>query len=682
MRSFVRPYPSGPQVGGRVSGLRAGILFGVGCGCLLVAASCDNNNNDSSPSSSIFRDVGGTVLTSWSKAVSGARVYLVPADKIPTTPIRAADVLSGAAAGYDEPLEDLIRSTLAGAFPQAKTDADGKFSIKNLDTGKNYFPFVEVSSATPAGLYPGGSMSRIVRTGAALDDMSIQVTGHPSNSATYIGTSACLTCHPDFASQKTHAHRLGFRKAGVTSALQDLSRHPGFDGGIKFFKEATTANFKTNATSLWFYSYTPSRGFDKFIVAQTAQAGSEVRVYLWKDTADNKYKITMENLVNAEVDRTFVVELTYGGAVFKQRYMLQVPGAAYAGRYPFLQYQHQGKDEYYDRTRKQWRDYHMDLFWNGTTKMFKDPPKTKNIEANCMACHVTGYRYFTNTATGERLCDGVDDPAGAFDIDGDGKMDEVNTGCEMCHGPGSEHRAGKTPEFIVKPQDLSPGREAQICGRCHNRVEGNDDRKNDQPLNALGQMAPPGTSRDVFLTQYTSRKGPSLGAFWPDEEHSKSHHQQYPDFVKSKHYRNGRRLVVCSDCHNLHGKGGYNGNLPADPTNGKLCEQCHVLEDTGDHLLKYAGSRKSANSTSCTDCHYYKIAKSGAGRRGKLIGTPTGAQSDAEITYWINDISSHQTAIPHKSNIGTRGRTPGKAMPVPWVNGCATCHDARFLKFQ
>lgn len=661
--------------------VRGGLLSAIAVSCALAGSACDSS---SAPAASVIAAVSGTVVTSWGAAVSGATVYLVPAAQIDETPITSADVLSGKADAYDEPLEDLVRSAAAQDFPQATTDSGGGFQIPGVDTTGSYFPFVAVASATPADLYPGGNLSRVALSGAALDRLDIEVTGHPPSTASYVGSSTCLICHSGFSSQKVHAHRLGFRKPGITTALQDLSRKPDFDDGLAFFKDATASNFKTNGTTLWYHGYDGNRGFDKFIVAQSDPgSGVQIKVYLWKDTADGRYKITMENaLKTTDPDRTFVVDLTYGGALFKQRYMLQIAGAAFEGRYPFLQYQHAGDDSYYDRTRKVWRDYHMDFFWDATAQEFKDPDKTSNIEGNCMACHSTGYRYFTNMTTSERMCDAVDDPAGAFDIDSDGTPDEINTGCEVCHGPGSEHITAKTPQFIVNPEYLSPSRESQICGRCHDQVAGNDDRKNEQPVNAAGEMAQPGTSRNDFLNDYTSRKGPAPSAFWNDQFHSKSHQQQYSDFIKSKHYRNSRRLVVCSDCHDLHGKGAFAGELRGDPRDGTLCATCHPIADVSEHVFEEVGSRKTGQSTSCISCHYYKTAKSGAGRRGILLGPPTGGASDAEITYWENDISSHHTVIPRKANVGVRGQTPGEAMPVPYVNACGVCHDARFLKFQ
>ncbi|MCB9917584.1 MAG: hypothetical protein H6832_04200 [Planctomycetes bacterium] len=650
----------------------------------LVLGSC--HDGALSPSLVTSPKPFGVVRTTWGQPVALARVILIPSDAVSTTPITAADVLSGVSESYDEPLEDLVASSAASTFAQATTGADGTFTVSGVNMTRSYYPFVVVTNAQVGGqaadLFPGGTMSRVARSGNALLDMNIEVTGHPSSSATHVGSSTCLICHSDYTSQKVHAHRLGFRQPGVTGALQSLVRKSGFDAGLAFFNDATTSNFKTAGTSLWYHGYDGSRGFDKFLIATSDPTGAEIRVYLWRDTAAGKYKITMENLATpTDPDRTFVVDLTYGGAIFKQRYMLAIPDAGYAGRYAFLQYQHQGDDFNYERTRKVWRDYGMDAFWNSTSKLLRFPNKTTNIESNCMACHTTGYRYFDNVTTGERLCDGVDDAAGVFDIDGDASPDELNVGCEVCHGAGSEHIGFANARAIVSPKALSPSRETQLCGRCHDGVLGKDDRGNMQPVDSAGRMAPPGISRAEFLRDYTSRKGPSTDDLWTDAFHSKTSGQQYADFLKSAHHRNERRLVVCSDCHDQHGKGAFDGELKGDPANGAMCATCHATEINA-HLLEKTGSVKLGSTTTCTSCHFSKIAKSGAGTRGKLLGMLTGGAGDANITYWQNDISSHHTVVPKKTNVGVSGKVPGTAMPVPYVNACGTCHDASNLQYS
>jgi hypothetical protein len=647
-------------------------------GFVLLLAAC--HDRDVPPPSSLVETISGRVVTAWGEPVAGATVYLVPADQVPTTPITAADVRSGAAEAYDEPLEDAVASAAASAFPRATSAADGTFALPQVDTTRSFFPYVDPAGAQPADLYPGGSLSREPRTNVGLHDLTIEVTGRPSASATYVGSSTCLVCHFTLSTQELHGHRLTFRRPGVDGELQNTVRFPRFDDGLAAFADATPATSKSSGTSLWFHDYDAGRGADKFAVAQSDPGNAEVRVYLWRDTSDGQHKVTMENLVDgSDPDRTYTVALTYGGALQKQRYVLSVSDSGYQGLYPFLQFQHAGDDAYYDRTRRVWRDDHMDWYWDATAKKLTSPPKSGTVQGNCMACHTTGYRAFDDPVTGERLCDGVDDRSGVIDLDADGRPDEINTGCEVCHGPGSEHVVVARAQYIVSPALLSPERENMICGRCHDGVLGNDDRQNEQPLNPDHEMAPPGIRRADWLASYVSRKGPAPADLWDDEVHSRNNHQQYADFLKSAHHRNDRRLVVCSDCHDLHGRGAYDGDLRGDPHDGTLCARCHAVV-LPDHVRAKTGSSMGGAATSCLDCHWYGTGRSGAGRYGLVLGAPTGAPSDEDLVYWENDLRSHLTAVPNKGNPGVAGAVPGQSMPVPYTNACAPCHDAASLR--
>lgn len=556
-------------------------------------------------------------------------------------------------------------------------------------------------------LLPGGDASRTafsVLTLPKKPGLAIKISWTQQNEpATYLGTTACLVCHSDYQENfKQHGHKLGLQVPGNRTALQDISSHPSFDDFLVKFTEAA-AYTDPGVKVLFFEGYDSTRSFDKWKVLEDAPVGTPmVKVYLWKTSGT--YKVTMENLVNAgDPPRTYTVALTYGGAVFKSRLLLSLPGRK--GRYPFLQFQSfsgtpsDGSNAFYDRTRTEFRDYHMDWFFNAGTGLFTIPAASKTMEGSCLGCHATGYTQWQDPGTGEILSDAVDDVNGAFDIDGDGGLDEINIGCEVCHGPGSKHRteALKGPEligktmvpnggkFIVNPKYLTAGRSSMICGRCHDRPQGNSAlQKNDIPLDAAGNFPPPGISRDEFLANYTSRKGAALSDFWDDQLHSKSHHQQYTDWLRSSHARNGEKLVACSHCHEAHGPDNapYRGFLKHDPDdpNSMLCQECHAI-DVSEHTEEYTGDNMTGSGTACVECHMPKTAKTGAGRYGLLLGTPTGASSDANIVYWENDISSHLMDVPSKWSKGVASTQPGKAMPTPYTNRCGTCHDPSALPY-
>jgi predicted CXXCH cytochrome family protein len=264
----------------------------------------------------------------------------------------------------------------------------------------------------------------------------------------------------------------------------------------------------------------------------------------------------------------------------------------------------------------------------------------------------------------------ANDPNGEMDIDGDGVPNELNIGCESCHGPGSEHAKAplrRKASSIVNPGKLASERSMVICNQCHSRPQGNI--KNDQPINKDGRMLTPGISRNEYLVNHTTREDAAQGDFWPDGVHSKSHHQQATDLVRSKHYINDNQVLNCASCHDPHGKAGNRFQLKAAARDGKdtLCAGCHKV-DMKDHTAKTVGEPHT-RKIACVDCHMPKTMQTGAGL-GKGIDGKGGAN------YWMNDITSHLFDVPRIANKGVKGVEPGKAMPIPYTNACGTCHEA------
>jgi predicted CXXCH cytochrome family protein len=671
-------------------------------GGLLVGAAACSSSNSSDPTSAPSTSLAGTVAASAGGPVAGATVYLIPAGMIDMTPITAPGVLAGTTEGFDEPLEDLVAAAGAG-FTQANTDATGAYRIDNVPDGR-FFLFVLPGMADTEH-FPGGDLCRSSYLESELRGVTrdIKMSSSPTATATYVGMTICIQCHEEQETEKTLAHRLGFRVPGVSSPLQDTSEHPEIDDGLALFMDA--ADY-LGGTPVYHYDYDPSRGFDEFktVLEDPTPGGGVVYaiLWLWRDTADQTYKITIDNVGNAGDPNDLTereVVLTYGGAVYKQRYMISWPGLIgepdLNGLYPLLQYQTAGSDTKFDRTRKSFRDYHLDFYWddggdplNPANDLIAAPSITRNIQRNCMGCHATGYTQFTDPVTSEVLCSSVEDVGGEFDIDGNGKLNDLNTSCESCHGPGSDHFRNVATDpgrWIVSPENITASREVMLCNRCHDRQIGNGTVKNDHPLNAMDEFPMPGISRSEFLTDYVTRKGPASSSFWPDFEHSKSHHQQTPDFVKSAHYRNPYELVTCWSCHDMHGGTGYEHGLVEDPDapDSPLCMNCHGswITNTTEHTQEHLGVAHGSFSAKCVDCHMAKTAKTGAGDFGLVTAPPTGTGADADTAYYENDVTSHVFDVIPKTNIGVKGVQPIKAMPVPYTNQCGLCHDPSSLPF-
>lgn len=659
--------------------------------------------------------VGGPA-TNPGHPVANATVYLVPVAAIDTTTRITASAIYAApypAEAIDEPLEDAIRLRGTG-FPKASTDAQGVFLLATVPDGK-YFVHVTPDPQDVEHL-PGGDHSRQSYTAEQLrgQPMTIKVSSRPSTAARYTGSSACLTCHKDRQHYQETAHKLGWTVPGAPARSQDFSKHPDYFKALESFPEVDDY---TGGTRLELGDYDATRGDDKFMLRAFGDTRVPIAlgyadVYLWRNKADRKYIITMVNRLNPQDPNSpahLEIKLLYGGAVHDQRYIVSVP-LGLADRqawYTVLRYNMTGRDNRLHRERRVWHDYKFYMWWSagadgryGTVDdaLTAPPVNTNAVQTMCAACHVTGWQRYQDKATGQFLVRGVNDPGGEINIDDDPELDEINVGCESCHGPGSEHVAnGGRSRFIVNPKNLSAERSSVVCGRCHDRRQGYGGPTNGytQAISETGELAPPGISRQELITRYTDpiKKGPTMRGpgrednIWADDLHSNKPHQQYADFLKSKMYRNDRLLVACSDCHDLHGGKPFPRALIHDANNptSALCQRCHTVDPLAHMDTKLNGKMKGLQ-TRCIDCHMPGTANTGgiAGDFGRMIKLPpyANAQDEENSAYWQGPLKSHVFDVPLKTSVAVDGVPPGRAMPIPYTSACGTCHVVNELPFK
>lgn len=660
--------------------------------------------------------VVGGVGTNPGHPVAGATVYLVPTTAIDVTTRMTASAIYAApfpAEAYDEPLEDAIRLRGAG-FPKSTTDARGNFVVASVPDGKF---FVHVTPGpTDTEHLPGGDQSRQSRSADQLrgQSMMIKVSSSPSAAARYAGSSSCLACHKDKEHWQQTAHKLGWTVPGAPGRMQDFSRHTDYFDALESFP---SVDDYTRGTRLELGDYDASRNDDKFKLRAFGDARLPIEttyadVYLWKNARDNKYFITMVNRLNAQDPNSpahLEIKLLYGGAVHDQRYIVSAPPGlgARQGWYTVLRYNMTGRDNRLHRERRVWHDYKFYMWWSaggdaryGSSDdvLMAPPVNTNTVQTMCAGCHLTGWERYQDETTGQFLVRAVNDPGGAMNIDDDPELDEINVGCESCHGPGSEHVANTgRSRFIVNPKLLSAERSSTVCGRCHDRRQGYGGPTigYTQPISEAGDLAKPGISRHELITNYTDpiKKGPTMRGpgradnIWPDDIHSKQPHQQYSDFLKSKMYRNDRLLVTCSDCHDMHGGTPnprwliHDANDPASP----LCQRCHTV-DVLSHMETKLNAKMKGQLTRCIDCHMPGTANTGgiAGDFGRMIKTPpyANALEEENNAYWQGPLKSHVFDAPLKANVAVDGVSPGRAMPIPYTAACGTCHAVSELPFK
>jgi hypothetical protein len=403
-----------------------------------------------------------------------------------------------------------------------------------------YFLYVEPADAR---YLPGGDQ---VAQGPdhqrlAAETVTIKVSGNTPPDASYVGTTKCLKCHEDQEHFPKTLHRLGIRVIGSDSKLQDYSRFPDFNQGLDKLMAGT---------KFWFHGFDKERGFDKYQISDKVPADPSTVSFtatFYKD-ADGTLKFRTENARDpSDPPRVYPVELTYGGGLYKQRYLYRVG----QNLFPFVQFNTQGDSAYKDRRPQALARLPRRLAVQRGDQEAHRPAGQEVIRAGVRRLSLRGLYPDPDRRGPLHRRVGQRPPNGELDIDGDGTPNEINMGCETCHGPGSVHAESEESLSIVNPGKLASERASTICVQCHSRPQGH--LGNDSPVDITNRMMPPGTSRNTFLNQFTSREDAAAKDFWPDGVHSKAHHQQGTDFVRSSKYRNDRHLVACYDCHDPHG---------------------------------------------------------------------------------------------------------------------------------
>ncbi len=672
-------------------------------GMSLILYGCGSSSSGPAASSAL----SGTVTDASNAVVSNATAVLVPAGDV-----ELSDSV--------QPLEDLANQASGNGYPTATTDSNGNFSFSGV-ADNDYFLVVLPSDTIHL---PGALREAItVSGGTTTDSLDTIISQVPSNTATYIGSAACLGCHPTKTAPKTTLHFLGFRVPGFTNSLQDLSKFPDADVSL--------AEFTTSGKCIQF----PAKGATHY-------------AFLTKVGTD--YFMQMANNATCDIkSATYKIAFTYGGeGVYKQRYMILVgpngePGTGHVAA---------GGDSYYYPAPFQWNETNASGSFpaafgeNGEFSGKWIPPASnganvfapdgvtpagapeESFGVDCSGCH--GGVKITKDGSGNFITQYIDQVApNTF---------AGNIGCERCHGPGSEHQAaGGNGKYIVMPDYLTPGRALVICGTCHQRGHGEgilDSAGDHAGFASSGNLTtdpaitvfkPGMTAADFYGKTDGSSIQPVFGTTggywdpinyntdtkhaWQDDvlpnfpttyNHSKGHHQQYMDLVRTVMYRNDREIVVCFSCHDAHGSD-QEHQLQYNPDNNAICLECHngsevtkggfgsitraMVDDlqangTSDpaigtavqgHMLTFAGMTagydpENSGVGRCGKCHMPKTAK-------------TARWHPLSNGYQEGDIHSHTFDVMSKASVNDMftfkgGTDKTLVTPAGYSNPCGVCH--------
>nr|WP_321259559.1 multiheme c-type cytochrome [uncultured Pseudodesulfovibrio sp.] len=282
------------------------------------------------------------------------------------------------------------------------------------------------------------------------------------------------------------------------------------------------------------------------------------------------------------------------GNEWKQRYIIEENGILYISPIQF------------NTETGRWVNYHEND-WKKRPWLLK-----------CGGCHTTGTKL------------DLDNPANST-------FTEPGVGCEACHGAGSWHVAlPKTALFekretILNPAKMPRGTSVQVCGSCHNRGKSTMAKGSSWPVGYT-----PGKALEPYYTS-TSYAAGDKKHMYPNE-FSKGHHQQYIDWLKSEHRREG---VTCTSCHSVHQLGMPTTRFQTKAAGSASCLGCHKQQNSNmAHAIH--------SFANCVGCHMPRIAKSAESSdiHSHVFKTllPSGTLENPEIPNSCQNCHRHKDA--------------------------------------
>jgi hypothetical protein len=574
------------------------------------------------------------------------------------------------------------------------------------------------------------------------DDLTVGSTPDEIKAAaSFVGSTKCLSCHGDKSNWGHTLHKLTLRAPGDFSSAQ--AKAEAFYGetinnGLLLSLGGDDGKNDPGTPDGEFVAYY-SDG-DSWKTHYELGAGATASIIDLPPLIDLVYepkfaaKIIVEggvyfvefvNLVAAETAR-YKILFSYGGERnYKQRYVL-VADSGNQGA-PLGASKHISPLQYNDRwsgyvdptspttpdLNYKWVNYHPERWYDLDDDALVTPGSKDSFDGNCAGCHFTGYR-LTKNGGGEETADAADDINGAVDFDGDGTMDEINIGCEACHGAGSDHAATQNPAYITNPANLNPSEANMVCGQCHVRGKSVDsftefaEASATAPvqapfpakLNENGELMKfrPGLDDLTEFYSFDSGVGTFDSQYWGGEpsggnfQASRQHHQQYIDMLQGPHAPDQDFDPRCFDCHELHNNASpgrhqvvtsiTDDNVVVKTANddNSLCLACHAGHGPFAAVTVEDVARINSNSafnllmepvkTAVTDHtqHYYDPANqdgSNGSSRCSRCHMPKTAKT--ALNY---DIHSHTFEVIEPAASKTTSLSPG----VP--NGCTSCHAA------
>lgn len=508
-------------------------------------------------------------------------VSLVLAPVAPTVGSVSGTIRGRSGAGTSVPVSAQV--CLAGTSTCVASGNDGTYLLSGVMPG-----FIFVSASTNAFLPGETRQATFLAAGASATGVDVTLSGRPTASATYLGSSACVACHAgDVTAWQASAHAnasdrttghvdvTGWpaapvgcvapvtRDSGLTAADPGIALQvrPVFlvrwGAGCGAGKPAFAMAFDTNNDGVV--------GAGDTVIPVNGSAGG---VATGVGQCGNGGLLPASAPCSANLGGTGA---TTAVGWWQQEYLTDIGGASKPTWVTWA------------TTNTLTDALVMPLAWNQRTREWIPAPDYNTAQDGtwskaCAGCHEVG------------LTLAVD--ASGFVTSYQRVSAEI--GCEKCHGPASAHVAASgDAKLIVNPRYLTAQAEREVCAQCHSQGVSSASPAgalgyafNDQATVGGGSFIP-GVHRLADFMSAPAYGDPEF--YWPAGFPSADHLTSI-DFGASIHANNPYEKLTCAECHSGHG--GIGGPVEIQRADGK-----------GDQYVFRGNDAVLRDDVACLSCH-------------------------------------------------------------------------------
>lgn len=394
------------------------------------------------------------------------------------------------------------------------TASDGSFKLTNVEPG-----FIYLYVTAPSEKYLDGETleSIPVYSGSMVSDVTITLSGRPSNNSTYVGMGTCQMCHGRVWSEmfetfdgtgNATAHSRFVVQGTEQIVYPDMWPEPGNkvlprdpNGDLLMVQDPQDGEGLVNVVLCtrdvgeereYLFKFYPESD-TKLTEDDLDGSVPDGDIFAWKDEQDKGTYDPEENPIFIPVAATIGGQGNWGEGWLdpnheqtdrypnfgegKQRYMCRMQDVPWVRQWAkdnnLTNWLEENYTDYIaympvylvqdgtpaDSDALGPNDVPAPKFWQKSPDHWAYPANT--LSRNCAGCHATGAKIE------KQDFDDAHEPCDAQQVVTNFEFKDLDITCERCHGPGSDHAESGDKNKIISPQYLTAKAGNELCGQCH-----------------------------------------------------------------------------------------------------------------------------------------------------------------------------------------------------------------------